>query len=521
MKSKFNMIKTQSLQWKLLSRFFLILMFLLLIMESYQYITMKKYLYKSNEEVLEYRFRNVPISYMKNIQTSKDLIENSSMLIEKMLDANISVSIIDNNGNIIASDSKSKNLEMHKNPNYNLDKHESDGDNKLKYPISIPKLPQDLYIKHIHKNGNLDGYILAKDENKNLQVIILRKIGNGNSSAGLVQLSTPAGPIEAILLNQIYTYIGASILVLIVGALLGLTIFKYTLKPLYNVTNTVKKINADELNTRLPLDTGQIEIDTLSKAFNDMLQRIELSFEQEQYIKEKMRQFISDASHELRTPLTSIHGFVEVLLRGAAKDEKKLDLALNSILIESERLTKLVNDLLLLTRLERKVPVEIKKENISHIIEEVYPQLQILAKERKLLLQLEDNLFITGNRNQFKQVIFNLVQNAVHHTDEKNGVINISTSLIEESKNKFIVLKISDNGTGIPKEQLNSVFDRFFRSESHRSRKHGGYGLGLSIVKSIIEGHDGKIEVVSDLGLGAAFIIYLKPFVETNDKKTR
>lgn len=115
---------------------------------------------------------------------------------------------------------------------------------------------------------------------------------------------------------------------------------------------TVEQINVGQLHTRLPKDNGQLEIDKLSNSFNNMLERIETSFEKEQYIKEKMRRFVSDASHELRTPLTSIHGFVEVLLRGAAKNEKQLNLALNSILLESERLTKLVNDLLMLTKLD-------------------------------------------------------------------------------------------------------------------------------------------------------------------------
>lgn len=241
-----------------------------------------------------------------------------------------------------------------------------------------------------------------------------------------------------------------------------------------------------------------------------MLKRIEGSFQKERHIKEKMRQFISDASHELRTPLTSIHGFVEVLLRGSAKNEEQLNLALNSILMESERLTKLVNDLLILTKLEQQPIIEMKSENINDLIEEIYPQLIILCENRALQLEVKDNLIVKINRNQIKQVIFNLIQNAVLHTDKRTGIIKISAKVENLNGENFVVLKISDNGTGIAKKHISKIYDRFFRSESHRSREHGGYGLGLSIVKSIIDNNNGKIYVESELNIGTTFSVYLK-----------
>jgi Signal transduction histidine kinase len=505
MKKLKNLLNTGSLQWKLLSRFFLILMLLLLIMEAYQYVTLKQYLYNSKEQVLDARFHNIQISNLQQIQTPEAVVKNASSIIDSIIDSNISAAIIDFHGNRLAGTS-GEELKKHGD---NSDNHENFSKIEGSPPpisVPIPQLSQNDYIKLLRQRGTLEGYRLIRDENKNLQIVAWRKIGYPKSPSGLIQISISAKPVQDILSHQLYIFIGSSILVLIIGGILGGAVFRYTLKPLYNVTSTVAQIDVRQLNMRLPLETGQLEIDKLSIAFNNMLERIETSFEKEQYIKEKMRQFISDASHELRTPLTSIHGFVEVLLRGAAKNEKQLDLALNSILMESERLTKLVNDLLLLTKLEQKVIVEMALENISDIIKEIYPQLQILSGERKVALQLHDNIFVSVNRNQIKQVIFNLLQNAVHHTDEKNGVITISTNILDN----FATLNITDNGTGIPKEHLSEIFDRFFRSESHRSRKHGGYGLGLSIVKSIIDAHNGKIDVTSELGVGTTFSIYLK-----------
>jgi len=327
---------------------------------------------------------------------------------------------------------------------------------------------------------------------------------------GLLQLAISAKQVQDILFRQVQIYIIASLLILLIGAIVAGKVFKYTLKPLYKMKDAVEQINVGKLDKRLTIHNGQSEIDRLSEAFNDMLERIEISFEKERLIKEKMRQFVSDASHELRTPLTSIHGFVEVLLRGAAKNENQLYLALNSILIESERMTNLVNDLLLLNRLDNNPEEDKHLEKISDIIEEVYPQLNILSETRKIELNLKDDIYVYVNRNKIKQVIFNLVQNAVRHTDEKKGCITISTDNVEGSSKEYVVLKVEDNGTGITEEHLGKIFDRFFRSESHRARKNGGYGLGLSIVKSIVDAHGGKIDVRSEVGVGTTFYIFLK-----------
>ena len=125
-------------------------------------------------------------------------------------------------------------------------------------------------------------------------------------------------------------------------------------------------------------------------------------------------------------------------------------------------------------------------------------------------MELKDNIKVNINRDQIKQVIFNITQNAVLHTDKNNGIITISTDVEKLKDENFAVLKITDNGTGIPEKHIGKIYDRFFRSESHRSREHGGYGLGLSIVKSIIDSNNGEIHVESEVGIGTTFSVYLK-----------
>lgn len=485
-----NRIKAKSLKWQLLLSFFLILLFLLIIMEATQYITMKRYLYESKEQFLVSRFHNLKGDILGQIRTSEDVKKYAATIIEKTIYVNSSTVVVDASGNIV----------------------ESSGMYERKFPATpVPRLSQEEYKNIINKKGHLEGYYaLVKDENNDLQLVTWSKIEKADSTIALIQLSTSMKNEHEILEHQLYTYMAVSALILIIGGVFCITAIKRTLKPLYSMTDTVEKINVEKLNVRLSEDNGQFEVDRLTKAFNSMLKRIESSFEKEQAAKAKMRKFVSDASHELRTPLTSIHGFVEVLLRGAAKNEKQLDMALNSILKESDRLTKLVNELLMLTRMDQNVDIQMDIENINHIIEELYPQLKILGGERKIELQLKKDILVYANGNQLKQVILNLVQNAVQHTDEREGIITISTSLTEKFSGNPALLKVSDNGSGIPKEHIDEIFDRFFRSETDRSRRHGGYGLGLSIVKSIVDAHGGKIEVASEIGKGTAFYIYLR-----------
>lgn len=507
MKKLLDKFKIKSLKWQLLFRFNMILFILLVVMGIFQYISMREYLYKTKIQVLQERFHNLDMESLSKENTEDITEEASKEILKNLWDKNMSVAIINKYGEVVG---KRCNSETPK------DDKDGDDDSKEEFERKIEEIPvpissKDDYIELCSEEGNLEkNFQPVKDANGNLQLAVWRKIGPLNSPSGLIQISTSIKDIEAILNREVYLHTSISILILIVGTIVAATIIKRTLIPIDDISNTVEGISVTDLHTRLDAENGKMEINRLAKSFNIMLERIENSFEKEQIIKEKMRRFVSDASHELRTPLTSIHGFVEVLLRGAAKNEVQLDLALNSILTESERLTKLVNDLLVLTRLEQNLVVEMKQESINDIVEEIFPQLQILAKDRKLELDLQDNIITYINRNQIKQVIFNLAQNAVLHTDNIEGIIKISTNIEEIENEKYAVLKVADNGTGISKENISKIYDRFFRGESHRSREQGGYGLGLSIVKSIIDSNHGYIRVESEVRGGTTFKVYLQ-----------
>ncbi|WP_459480308.1 sensor histidine kinase [Clostridium saccharoperbutylacetonicum] len=500
-------LKVKSLKWQILLGFLIILVILLVTMGIFQYISMKEYLYEDKRQVLQQRFHNLDFNKLSKENLDTITKTEAMEVLNKVASKNIRASLINKNGELAYSNSE----RIIKKDDNDGDEDYKEIDEKKLQKLKVPIISKYEYISIYNQSGNLEHmYKVVQDEDNNYQMVAWIKVGELSSPSGLIQISTPIQDIMDILARQFYVDISLSIFILIIGAIMGTAIFNRTLKPLYRITNTVEGIKVTDLDTRLEEKNGQLEVDRLAKSFNIMLSRIEESFEKEQLIKEKMRRFVSDASHELRTPLTSIHGFVEVLLRGAAKSKDQLDLALNSILMESERLTKLVNDLLILTRLDQKPIIEIKKEDINGLIQEIQPQLKVLCQNRKLHLDLRDDICAIINKDQIKQVIFNLVQNAVLHTDKDKGSIIIAADLERIENQKFAVLKISDNGTGIPEKDIKKIYDRFFRSETHRSREHGGYGLGLSIVKAIIDSNNGKIKVESQLEVGTSFTVYLK-----------
>lgn len=222
---------------------------------------------------------------------------------------------------------------------------------------------------------------------------------------------------------------------------------------------------------------------------------------------ERMRsEFVSNVSHELKTPLTSIKGFVDTLKNGAIDNKDTAIRFLDIIDIESERLYRLINDILLLSEIET-MDHELNKSNVDmkEVVEEVVDMLALRAKDKNLtvLIDLENNCFISANRDRIKQMIINLIDNAIKYT-EKGGV-----TIKLETASPWVKLSVADTGIGFDEKHKERLFERFYRVDKGRSRSHGGTGLGLSIVKHIVLLYKGKIEVESEPGKGTRFEIDL------------
>lgn len=497
MKKHSRCFRAKSLYTQLMGRLFIVIFFLLIVVESVQYVSTKKYLYNSKEELLESRLHNVEIDLLRNTDSEDALVKNAPEFISRMIDLNVDVSIIDKEGSVIAAVDENK-LKEYQNHLLKVDQ-----ELLLLQNETVPYLEKADY-QELLKGSGTHGVITVQNNEGDEFLILTTKVGSIEEPIGLIQLSTSISDIQDTLLLQIEIFGLTTIGIFIIGFLLLSKVITLTLMPIRSMTKSIGDVSLQDLDILIKQDYGQEEIDQLASAYNEMLLRMEDAFHHEIAMKEKMRQFVSDASHELRTPLTSIHGFAEVLFMGAAKDEKQLNMALQSIMNESDRLTQLVNNLLTLNRLDQNSSSERIYLDLKDTLVELMPQLELMGGKRQIKLVLsQEALFLYGNKNQLKQVIINLVQNAVQFTDEETGVIQIQAERNE--KDGTLVVLISDNGVGMSPDIMEHIFDRFYRGQEHRSRIAGGYGLGLAIVKAIIEQHGALITVNSKLGKGTTF----------------
>jgi two-component system OmpR family sensor kinase len=494
--------KINSLKKQLLLGIFSGIIILMVLLEISQYYSLKNNLNASKFQLLESRLHNINVDKLEKLGNQETLKKNAESLVDSMVDLDVGISIIDSDGNLFI-DSEEKARSEYIN---NLLPREAE--NYTEYG-PLPKLSSDQYKILINTKGILEKKIVVNNSSGMRYMLLICKLGELNKSSGLIQLSTSMLSVDNIIKKQLIWYIAAGIGIFAIMVIVLSRFILFSLNPLNKITSAMAKINENKLNTRIELDVNQIEINKLIEEFNGMLGRIQESFENEKAVADKMRKFVSDASHELRTPLTSIQGFSQLLSNGDIESEEDKKIALDSITDESKRLTRLLNNLLLLTRLDYKIKIHKKPENIREIIDEIYQQLKYISGLRELNVHTED-VWVNSNSDQIKQIFINLVNNASQHTDKDHGKISIVLKNAVINEIRYGVIIVSDNGIGIPEEKLSKIFDRFYRVESHRSRKNGGFGLGLSIVKSIVDENDGKIQVESQVGHGSKFTIYFK-----------
>ena len=223
------------------------------------------------------------------------------------------------------------------------------------------------------------------------------------------------------------------------------------------------------------------------------------------------KDFVANVSHELRTPLTSIKGYVEALQDGAIKNSKQAQHFLQVISQQTERMNRIISDLLLLSQIE-SVGYQLQKQSFSlkNLINEVFEELKSLAQKKSLQVILNFNLKdeeIKADKEKLEQVLINLLENALKFTPEKGKIkIDVSKNPLSGDKNQNLIqVSVSDTGIGIPSTDLPRIFERFYRVDKARSKELGGTGLGLSIVKHIVEAHGGTIWVESELNRGSTF----------------
>ena len=303
-------------------------------------------------------------------------------------------------------------------------------------------------------------------------------------------------------IGSVFLFIGLIVLLLI--ALAARQVIKLSMKPLEDVEVTAEKIAAGDLSARLDNFEPNTEVGRLSTSLNKMLGRIEESFAVRTESENKLRRFIADASHELRTPLTAIRGFAELHRQGAVPEGEKTQELLGRIEKESIRMGALVEDLLLLARLDQSRAIEFKPVDVVHIIEETVASASAAGSEHPITVEIPTELFVLGDSDRIYQVINNLLANARAHTPAGTAI-----NVLARNEDDGVYISVSDNGPGLSEADQVRIFERFFRADPSRQRTGGeGSGLGLSIVDSVMQAHDGKVGVISRAGQGSTFTLF-------------
>lgn len=308
-----------------------------------------------------------------------------------------------------------------------------------------------------------------------------------------------------------YAQVGIGAAVLLVLGVAGFWVVHRSLRPLVEVEQTAAAIASGQLDRRVPERDPRTEVGRLSLALNGMLAQIqramatsESSAEQARTSEDRMRRFITDASHELRTPLTTIRGFAELYRQGAAND---IEMLMSRIESESRRMGLLVEDLLLLARLDAQRPLERHRVDLLALATDAVHDAQSIAPQRKITMEVFDGPGtpeVLGDEARLRQVLGNLVANALQHTPERAG-ITVRVGTIDNAA----VLEVCDEGPGMTTEDAHRVFERFYRADSSRARASGGTGLGLSIVDSLVYAHGGTVSVTTAPGKGCRFTVNL------------
>ncbi len=325
---------------------------------------------------------------------------------------------------------------------------------------------------------------------------------------GFIELAQSLRQVDNTLRDLATLIIVSIVAGLLVAAVGGWFIAGNILDPIGKVTTTAQKITrARDLGRRIEVPETVDEVGRLAMTFNEMLARIEELFRAQQ-------RFVADVSHELRSPLTAVRGNLDLLQRGAASDPEERAQVIEAIDSETARMSRLVSDLLLLARQDAGVPIAKQTFELDTLLLEVYRQAQLTAKSVTLVLGAEDQAVIVGDRDRLKQVLLNLVDNAVKYTPQGGKVI---LSLTKDDM--WVKVAVQDTGIGIASENIPNLFDRFYRVDKARSRDAGGTGLGLAIAKSVVDAHNGKITVDSQVGKGSTFTVWL-PLAETKTVAT-
>ena len=306
----------------------------------------------------------------------------------------------------------------------------------------------------------------------------------------------------------------ATVILVFTALSIGLWIYRSIATPLVKLKKATQNIKEGNLDFVLEVE-GDDEFSELCRDFEEMRKRLKESAEEKVLLDKENKELISNISHDLKTPITAVKGYVEGIMDGVADTPEKMDRYVKTIYNKTNEMDHLINELTFYSKIDtNRIPYTFSKLNVedyfSDCAEEVGLELETRGIELVYANYVESGVQVIADGEQIRRVIHNIISNAIKYMDKPKGIIQIRVKDVGD----FIQVEIEDNGKGIAAKDLPSIFDRFYRTDVSRNSSKGGSGIGLSIVKKILEDHGGKVWATSRLGIGTIMYFVLRKYQE-------
>ncbi|SFU13113.1 HAMP domain-containing sensor histidine kinase [Arthrobacter sp. ov118] len=354
-------------------------------------------------------------------------------------------------------------------------------------------------------------------EGGNWRVVAVNVVDNNRRSA-VVVIGLPLDPVDSVMEHAALVVVGVGLLTLVLAFFIATWTVSRSFRPLARVEKTAAAIAAGDLSRRVEVENPGTEVGRLGSSLNAMLAHIETAFAARMASEARMRRFAADASHELRTPLVTIRGFSELYRHGALSTPEDVATAMGRIESEAKRMGTMVEDLLLLARIDEQRPLQQKPADLLLLAHDAVVDTQASDRSRTIALTGLDGAApaaapVLGDEAKLRQVVSNLVGNALRYTPE-GSPIEIGVGVREGPDGaRQSVIEVRDHGPGVPDDEAARIFERFYRADTSRTRDTGGSGLGLAIVAAIVGSHAGSARVAKTDGGGATLVVSI-PFLD-------
>lgn len=309
-------------------------------------------------------------------------------------------------------------------------------------------------------------------------------------------------------------FISVFVILISVALVVGLWVYRSIAVPLVKLKKATQNIKEGNLDFVLDVE-GKDEFSELCQDFEEMRRRLKESTEEKSLIEKENRELISNISHDLKTPITAVKGYVEGIMDGVADTPEKMDRYVRTIYNKTNEMDHLINELTFYSKIDtNRIPYTFNKLNVEDYFEDCSEEVGLELETRGIELvyanYVEKDVMVIADGEQIRRVIHNIISNAIKYMDKPKGIIQIRIKDVGD----FIQIEIEDNGKGIGPKDLPYIFDRFYRTDVSRNSSKGGSGIGLSIVKKILEDHGGKVWATSRLGIGTIMYFVLRKYQE-------